>query len=450
MPLEPDSGVIHQFDGMPTEDSIAQAFESLYKDDLIYDHTHGLWYQWLGIWREERTQLAFHWARLLCREFNKANRNSTLAKAATAGNVERLARTARCFAQTAEIWNRDPYLLGTPGGTVNLRTGIMRESWQEDYISKCTAVIPEDKPIPVWNTFLDQVTQGDKDLQRFLQQIAGYCLTGDISEHILIFIFGAGGNGKSVYINTQTKILGDYHVAASMETFTSSKHNQHPTELAWLHGARMVTASETEEGRAWAESRIKQLTGGDPIAARYMRQDFFQYQPQFKLVFLGNHKPRISNPDEAMRRRFFIVPFNFKPPEVDKHLPEKLAQEYPGILHWMIQGCLDWQKNGLIVPESVKRETDAYFSDQDIFSHWLDECTERYTGAIGESSSRLWESWKYFAIKNGVEVKTVSAFKEQMQRAGFIYKDRLPGSSTRGYLGITLKVKDYRNKDPDY
>jgi putative DNA primase/helicase len=212
----------------------------------------------------------------------------------------------------------------------------------------------------------------------------------------------------------------------------------------------MVTASETEEGRAWAESRIKQLTGGDPIAARYMRQDFFQYQPQFKLVFLGNHKPRISNPDEAMRRRFHIIPFNFKPPEVDKHLPEKLEQEYGGILTWMIQGCLDWQANGLIVPESVKRETDAYFADQDVFSQWLNECTEK-AGAIGEPSSKLWDSWKNFAIRNGSDAKTQATFKESMIRAGFVYKDRLPEIRTRGYLGIKLKVVDYKDfTDPEY
>src|SRR6266850_943776 len=138
-----------------------------------------------------------------------------------------------------------------------------------------------------------------------------------------------------------------------METFTASLNDRHPTDLAMLRGARLVTASETEEGRAWAEARIKQLTGGDRIAARFMRQDFFQYSPEFKLLVIGNHKPTLHNVDDAARRRFNIVPFIFKPAKPDHKLEQKLLAEAPAILQWMIDGCLDWQNNGLIRPAVV-------------------------------------------------------------------------------------------------
>ena len=140
-----------------------------------------------------------------------------------------------------------------------------------------------------------------------------------------------------------------------------------------LRGARLVTASETEDGRAWAESRIKQMTGGDRISARFMRQDFFEFTPQFKLTIIGNHKPVLRNVDEAARRRFLIVPFEHKPETPDRELEQKLMAEAPGILQWMIEGCLDWQAHGLVRPASVLAATEEYFSDQDLFEHWLEE-----------------------------------------------------------------------------
>ena len=147
-------------------------------------------------------------------------------------------------------------------------------------------------------------------MMRFLQQIVGYCLTGDTREHALFFIYGPGGNGKSVFLNTVSAIIGDYATTAAMDTFVASKSDRHPTDLAGLRGARLVAASETEEGRAWAEAKIKAITGGDPISARFMRQDFFTYRPQFKLVIVGNHKPVLKNVDDAAERRFNIIPFD--------------------------------------------------------------------------------------------------------------------------------------------
>jgi putative DNA primase/helicase len=188
-----------------------------------------------------------------------------------------------------------------------------------------------------------------------MQRMFGYALTGDTTAHALFFLFGTGANGKSVTIDTIAGILNDYHRTAAIETFTASTTERHPTDLAGLRGARLVTAVETEEDRRWAESRIKTLTRGDTIAARFMRQDYFEFAPQFKLVIAGNHKPGLRSVDEAIRRRFHLLPFTVTIPHAERNpnLREQLKAEWPGILSWMLEGCLDWQRRGLCPPKAV-------------------------------------------------------------------------------------------------
>ncbi len=179
---------------------------------------------------------------------------------------------------TSELWDPDHYLLGTPDGTVDLRTGKIKPPRPDDFITKITAVTPaQSADCAAWLRFLREATAEADDLISYLQLFCGYLLTGDTREHALLFVYGPGGNGKTVFLNTVSAILGDYARVAAMETFTNSPTDKHPTDLAMLRSARLVCATETEEGRAWAEGRIKQLTGGDPISARFMRQDFFTY-----------------------------------------------------------------------------------------------------------------------------------------------------------------------------
>ena len=195
-----------------------------------------------------------------------------------------------------------------------------------------------------------------------------------------------------------------------------------------LCGARLVTASETEEGRAWAEARIKQMTGGDRITAHFMRQDNFTFTPQFKLTIVGNHRPVLHNVDEAARRRFNIVPFLLKPEKVDNELEAKLMREAGGILKWMIEGCLDWQKNGLVRPESVKAATESYFSDQDLLGQWIEDCCDVRPGNrdIWDRSADLFENWTEYAQKAGEHPGTKKSFGMSMQKRGF-EADRLAG-----------------------
>ena len=423
-----------------TEDGIALAFTRQHADELRYCHDTGAWFQYEAArWRQDQTKLAYSWARQTCRVIAASaaeNKRATLAKAATAGAVERFAQADPALAVTAKIWDADPFLLGTPAGTVDLRTAVMHPGNPADYITKQTAVSPAETPhAPLWDAFLLEATDGDTELIRFLRQWFGYCLTGDTREHALLFGFGPGGNGKSVLLNTVAGIMGDYCRQAAMETFTASSGDKHPTDLAMLRGARMVCASETEEGRAWAETRIKALTGGDVIAARFMRQDFFEYRPQFKLVVIGNHKPVLRNVDEAARRRFNVVPFVHTPTKPDRDLEAKLRAEWPGILRWMIEGCLDWQKHGLVRPKVVKDATAEYFEAQDFFARWLNECA-KLAPTLESKPAILLASFRDWCAANGEPMTDNTKMRGMIERtAGLKY---VKTNGTRYVRGIGL------------
>ena len=423
-----------------SEDSIALAFTAQYGETMRFDHDVGKWFQWNGArWKETKTKAAFHFAREIMRRMAAGKKG--MCKSSVASGAEKFAQADPTHAVVSEIWDKDSWMLGTPGGTLNLKTGKMHKAKPQDFITKLTGCVPSSKKPELWLKFLNDATRGDAEMMTYLQRVAGYCLTGMTTEHSLFFIYGPGGNGKSVYLNTLTYILGDYATPAPMDTFTANKFSSHPTELAMLKGARLVTASETEEGRAWAEARIKALTGGDPISARLMRQDFFTYQPQFKLLFAGNHQPRLNNVDPAMRRRFNMLPFINKPTEPDHMLEEKLRAEAPEILGWALQGCRDWQKHGIGRPSNVAVATDTYFEKQDMFSQWLeDNCrVERDNRSLFTSSANLFRDWTAYAVSAGERPCARNTFSENLERAGLV-QHRLPASlgKHRGFLGIEL------------
>ena len=330
-----------------------------------------------------------------------------------------------------------PGCSNTPEGVIDLRSGEMRPHAVTDYMTKATAVAPDAScRIPLWSKFLDRVTDGDKRLQAYLARMCGYSLTGVTTEHGMFFLHGDGANGKSVFMSTIAHIVGEYHRTAPIETFTATNNAQHPTELAMLRGARMVTATETEDGRRWAESRIKTLTGGDRIAARFMRQDFFEYTPQFKLVISGNHKPGLRSVDEAIRRRVNLLPFTVTIPQTerDKELTSKLRAEAPGILAWMIKGCLEWQGIGLAPPEVVIKATNAYLEDEDTIKQWVaDVCI------VGKdqwaSTDDLFGSWQDWAERHGEYVIPSRRFVQRLEALGF---ERHRPNQVRGFRGLGL------------
>lgn len=214
--------------------------------------------------------------------------------------------------------------------------------------------------------------------------------------------------------------------------------DRHPADLAGLRGARMVASTETEQGRRWNESRLKAITGGDKVSARFMRQDFFEYAPQFKLVIAGNHKPSIRNVDEAMRRRLHLIPFTVTvPPERrDGQLTEKLLAERDGIMAWAIQGCLQWQQHGLQPPAVVTAATDEYFEAEDAIGRWMDE---RCLLDVNQTAltAELFSDWKYWAEDAGEFIGSQRRFSEQLIAKNF--QGWRNSTGLRGFRGIGLK-----------
>jgi putative DNA primase/helicase len=325
----------------------------------------------------------------------------------------------------------------------------MRAHEPNDHLTHMTAVAPGGA-CPLWRRFLDRITGGDVDLQQYLQRASGYALTGSTREHALFFFYGTGGNGKGVFLGTISGILGDYHCIAPIETFTASNMDHHPTDIAGLCGARLVVATETEEGRRWAESKIKTLTGGDRVRARFMRQDFFHFTPQFKLMISGNHKPGLRSVDEAIRRRFNLVPFTITIPreERDQDLAGKLMEEWPGILKWMVEGCLEWQRIGLAPPDAVTAATAAYLEAQDSIAAWLDECCDRDPSAW-ERSQTLFASWKAWAERSGHFAGDAKTFRDRIERRDGIEHKLQPGTKRAGFQGVRLRP-DEPPEDPYY
>src|SRR5262245_25514357 len=407
--------------GTLSEDSLALQFATLHADDLRYV---AAWSRWLAYdgshWRLDSTLHAFDRARAICHETaqacDKVRAVLSLESAKTVAAVVALARSDRRLAATVEQWDACPWSLQDDCMTIDLRTGIARESVATDYITKkaACAAAPNGTPHPLWTAFLDRITAGNTELQNFLQRYCGYATTGITSEHKFVFAYGTGANGKSTFINTIAAIFSNYATIADMGTFIATSSERHPTDLAKLRGARLVVAQETQKGRRWDETKIKALTGGDKITARFMRQDFFDFDPTFKLFIAGNHKPRLHTIDEAMRRRLFLVPFTVQipPTERDPNLLHKLEPEHPAILRWCVNGCLEWQRVGLAPPTIVQDATAAYFADQDTLQQWIEECTGDSGPAAFTRSAELFASWKSWCEERNWQTGSAMALSE--------------------------------------
>lgn len=413
-----------------TEDRLARDFAAEHSEDLRWVDPWGCWMIWDGWrWSKDETLAVLDDVRVFVSARAEAmtrdgdQKQIKLARALCLKRsieaVEKLARSDRRLAATVAQWDAEPMLLATPEGTIDLTSETTPPPDPSHYLTKATRISPEPGVPTLWLAFLHRITNGDEQLIAFLQRMLGYCLTGSTKEHALFFLYGAGRNGKSVFVNTVAHVLGDYAIAASMDVFTEKKHDNHPEELARLRGARLVTAQETEQGRRWAEARIKQLTGGDVIAARFMRQDSFQFRPVFKLLVAGNHKPSLRSVDEAMRRRIHLIPFTVTIPEdeVDPDLEEKLRAEAPQILNWMLEGCQAWRRERLAPPPTVRQATDDYLHQEDVLGQWLEENCN-FNKAAQERSSHLFEDWRTYADAHGERPGSQKAFSQELQKRG--------------------------------
>lgn len=428
-----------------SEDHLAAHWVKRHGKNWRYIAQWDKWYRWSGShWQEERKKGPIELARNITREALMWPGLTPAARlrvnsAKTAHALLTFVRSDPAIAEVPETFDANPHLLGVPNGQIDLSICKYVEGQREAYITKQCAVAPVNQAPQRFISFLHQITDGNTDLINYLQRFAGYCLSGDTSEHALAFLYGTGANGKTTFVQCLLGVLDRYALTAPIETFAETKSERHSTELARLRGARLVATEETGTGTRWNEARIKTLTGGNRISAHFMRQDDFEFQPEFKLLIAGNHKPSMRSVDEAMKRRMHIVPFTVTIPEEDRdpHLKDKLREEWPQILHWMIEGHAAWKDYRLSPPEDIRNATEKYLISNDTLGAWLDDRCEREGSTEGKV---LYADYVHWCDEQGETPWKRRGWSDAMIDRGF--KDfirRLGGPTVRGFDGISLK-----------
>lgn len=391
---------------------------------LVAAHRHRLrhvdpWGSWLvydnGRWKRDTTGRAQEAAKslsdLVLREAADLDgdaRKAALGWVLKSENAARiaaaltLARTDPAIALDPAQLDADPWAFGCRNGTLDLRTGTLGPHRPEDLLTKqAGAAYHPDARAPNWHRFLEQILP-DRDLRGFVQRSLGYALTGTIAEHHLWIAWGAGANGKSTLLNAVTRVLGEYAQTADPRILLAVGDDQHPTAMASLRGSRLVTTSELDDGRRLAEATVKRLTGGDPIRARYMRCDEFEFLPSWHLWLASNHRPQVAGTDHALWRRLRLVPFTVTVADDDQdpHLGDKLDVEADGILSWLVEGCLAWRTHGLGEPLAVRLATDDYRASQDAIGAFLtDHCAATPDATVG--ATELFGAYRTWADATG-------------------------------------------------
>lgn len=356
-------------------------------------------------------------------------------------SMVKLAQTEPSLEIVPARLDANPWLLNCPNGTVDLSSGEVRTHRREDFITKvCTTNYVKDANCPLWKRFLHDIFAGNAEMIGYVQRLLGYCITGDVSTHILPVFWGCGGNGKGTLLNTMLHVIGgDYSGAAAAELLTARRQDRHPTEVADLLGKRLVVCQETDDGCRLNEPLVKWLTGGDRLQARRMREDPWQFDPTHKIILSTNYRPTVRGTDRGIWRRLRLVPFTvtFSGADEDRGLPERLKAEAPGILAWCIEGCLSWQRDGEQVPSTVLVATTEYRQEEDAVRRYINECCQ-----VGDDheirASALYAGFIDWLDKAGEQHRRLSQtkFGIRIVEMGF---ERFTSNGTH-YRGLTLTV----------
>ena len=345
----------------------------------------------------------------------------------------------------AKQLNTHPMLLTVQNGTINLKTGSLQPFHPHDYITKLAPVtFDADATCPTWERFVSQAMGGDKESVRYLQRFIGYSLTGSTKEQCLAFFYGDGRNGKSTFLNTIYTMLGPYAAKAPRKFLMRAESERHPTELIPLFGARFVMCHEVGSTDKIDEGLLKDVTGSDPLSARRMREDNWEFVPTHTLFAYGNSKPSIRGQDEGIWRRVRLIPWSVQIAEksADKSLPTKLERELPGILNWALKGCLEWQKSGLGEAAAVKQATQEYRKESDPFADFF---TNRCTFSPGATISR--QSFRAAYERHCEELGEThpmgyKALAGALQRKGVKGTSVREGGKVRdGWRGVALRAR---------
>jgi putative DNA primase/helicase len=441
----------------------ARLFAAMHCDSVRFNQSSKKWLVWDGTrWKNDDIgkvhQLAKGIADLRWREAQERSEQVGFGfatyTASTRGiqNMLKLAESEPLICVSIEVFDRNPMLLNCPNGTLELETASLREHSRDDLITKvCNTPYDPHAAAPNWLKAIDSIFESDHELMGFFQRFFGMCLTGDVREQVLVVLYGDGSNGKSLLLNAMLETVGrDFFIKASDELLIASTFDRHPTALADLHGVRLAVVLETDQGRRISEALVKSLTGGDPIRARRMREDFWEFMPTHKFALCTNHLPRVVGSDNAIWRRILVIRFmaRFWDPDrtenrhgklpihlkADKALAGKLREEREGILAWLVQGCLEWQRHGLRIPQGVALATAEYQRNEDAFGRFLEEECE--TGpSFKIQAALLYARYRSWCDRNGEFAVVLREFSERLLARGY---KRIKSNNTF-YQGLRLR-----------
>ena len=421
--------------------------------DLRYCDLWGKWLVWDGRrWLPDDTQTAVRLAketvRTIYREASTVEddeKRKKLVRFATASEsasrikaILELAKSEPGIPVTPDDLDGDGWFLTVSNGTVDLRSGALVRHRRDHYSTKLVPVSYDPQATcPTFLAFLDSIMDGNQELIGFLRRAVGYSLTGNTREQVAFICHGTGSNGKSTFLDVLQDVLGDYAMQTPTETLMLKRNEGIPNDIARLRGARLVAASETAEGRRLSESLLKQLTGGDRITARFMRAEWFEFKPMFKLWLVTNHKPVIKGTDRAIWRRIRLIPFTVTIPdaEQDKQLPLKLRRELPGILRWAVEGCLEWQAHGLGLPQEIRQATDTYRQEMDVLAAWINDCCE-VANYCHSTAKALYGSYSTWCEEGGERAMSQRSFALQLAERGF---ESIRTKFARSWVGIQVR-----------
>ncbi len=441
-----------------TDAGNGEYFARLYGDRLRYDHRRGRWLVWAGHWwRDDETRSVRRLAKEAARQrYGGATEIADLRERADEArfaigseNRQRIeamlvaAQTEPPLADAGDRWDVDPWLLGVANGVVDLRTGTLRAGLPDDRITRHSDIaFNPDALCPRWRQFLDEVFAVDEELVGYIARAVGYSLTGHTSEQCLFTCYGTGSNGKSVFLATIRAVAGTYAANTPFSTFELRTRSSIPNDLAALAGARLVTASETAEDSRLNESRLKALTGGDPITARFLHAEFFTFHPIAKFWLAVNHKPTVTDDSYGFWRRVRLIPFvrQFRA-DADPSLLDTLAAELPGILSWAVRGALAWQDRGLQPPGAVAAATETYRAESDPLAEFVErECVLGEGLVVNATDAlRAYRAWAQEAGLTDREALNATRFGTRMKtRFGGVHR-----KTGNVYLGVGLRVPDH-------
>jgi putative DNA primase/helicase len=337
-------------------------------------------------------------------------------------------------------FDADPMLFNVLNGTVDLRTQTLLPHHPGHRLTRLAPVAFDPRATcPLWLAFLDRIFSGNQSVIGFVQWLFGYCLTGLLTDHIIVILYGTGANGKSTLLGVLRSLAGDYAHHYRPEVFTAKRGDSQGFELVPLAGARVVTASETSAGRRLDEALVKEMTGGEPISCAPKYGDFFTFQPVFKPLLATNHKPQVRGVDEGIWRRLILLPFTVTIPEADRdrELPGKLQQELPGILNWVLVRVRDFLDVGLAIPDEVRAATQDYRSEQDVLGGWIeDNCVMK--AEVADEYSVLYEDYVSWCSENNEEPLSKARFSASLDERGCMTHRGTKGKRLR--LGIARRL----------